>query len=401
MTEHLPVIIAGAGPTGLMARSCSAQGIPVIVFEAEPGLTHDLRAGSFHPPTLEMMAPYGVTARMHETGIQVRRWQIRDQPGDLVAEFDLGLLADITPYPYRLHLEQHRVTPIQLDLLRAEHGADVRFGHRVTGFTQDADRVPVHVESGDGPLTLDGSWLIAADGGRTSMREEPASNSRASPGRRSSSSSARPTTSARTAMPAMNCYIADPVELAPVQGAGRRTARALADRVPADPDATAETLLEPARVEAPCRRSRQARALRDPLQKHLPRASARRRRISASAACCSPGMPRISTIRSAPSGSTAVSTTPSISPTSSSRCAGARAGRDCSTAICGSAAPSASRRCSASRSATSASWKSATRPCSARGLRELIAVAGDPARARQHLLDTSMITGVRRGEQVQ
>ena len=82
-----------------------------MLLEAEPALTHDLRAGSFHPPTLDMMAPYGITARMQETGIQVRHWQIRDKPGDLIAEFDLDLLAADTPYPYRLHLEQHRLTP--------------------------------------------------------------------------------------------------------------------------------------------------------------------------------------------------------------------------------------------------------------------------------------------------
>src|SRR3972149_1181112 len=139
MSERRPVVIAGAGPTGLMcALALRAQGIPVVLFEVEPALTHDLRAGSFHPPTLEMMAPYGITDRMHETGIQVQRWQIRNRPGDLIAEFDLGLLADVTPYPYRLHLEQHRLTPIQLDILRAEGGAEIHFGHKVTGFTPSA-----------------------------------------------------------------------------------------------------------------------------------------------------------------------------------------------------------------------------------------------------------------------
>jgi 3-(3-hydroxy-phenyl)propionate hydroxylase len=117
-----------------------------------------------------MMAPYGVTARMHETGIAVRRWQIRDRRSDLIAEFDLGLLGDITPYPYRLHLEQHRVTPIQLDILRNETDAEVRFGHRVTGFTQDSERVQLQVEVDGDHLVLDGAWLIAADGGRSTIR---------------------------------------------------------------------------------------------------------------------------------------------------------------------------------------------------------------------------------------
>jgi 3-(3-hydroxy-phenyl)propionate hydroxylase len=167
----LPVIIAGAGPTGLMAALVLGKaGVPVILCEAEPGLTHDLRAGTFHPPTQEMMAPYGVTARMHETAIPVRRWQIRDRRSDLVAEFDLGLIADVTPYPYRLHIEQHRVTPIQLDILRAETDVDVRFSHRVVGFTQDDDRVRVEVEAGGKSMTIDGAWLIGADGGRSAVR---------------------------------------------------------------------------------------------------------------------------------------------------------------------------------------------------------------------------------------
>jgi 3-(3-hydroxy-phenyl)propionate hydroxylase len=167
----LPVIIAGAGPTGLMAALVLGKaGVPVILCEAEPALPHDLRAGTFHPPTQEMMAPYGVTARMHETAIPVRRWQIRDRRSDLVAEFDLGLIADVTPYPYRLHIEQHHVTPIQLDIIRAETAVDVRFGHRVTGFTQDADRVRVAVEENGQSLTIDGAWLIGADGGRSAVR---------------------------------------------------------------------------------------------------------------------------------------------------------------------------------------------------------------------------------------
>jgi 3-(3-hydroxy-phenyl)propionate hydroxylase len=171
MSETLPVIIAGAGPTGLMAALVLGKaGIPVILCEAEPGLTHDLRAGTFHPPTQEMMAPYGVTARMHETGIAVRRWQIRDRRSDLIAEFDLGLLADITPYPYRLHLEQHRVTPIQLDIIGKETQVDVRFGHRVTDFTQDSDRVQVQIEADGEHPVVDGAWLIAADGGRSTIR---------------------------------------------------------------------------------------------------------------------------------------------------------------------------------------------------------------------------------------
>jgi len=69
------VIVAGAGPVGLLtALALARQEVSVLVLEAEPGLTEDLRAGTFHPPSLEMMAPYGITAEMMKTAIQVPRW---------------------------------------------------------------------------------------------------------------------------------------------------------------------------------------------------------------------------------------------------------------------------------------------------------------------------------------
>ena len=173
-SDALPVVIAGAGPTGLMcALGLATRGVPVVVCEAEPALTHDLRAGSFHPPTLEMMAPYGITDRMHQSGIPVRRWQIRNRHGDQVAEFDLGLLSDVTSYPYRLHLEQHRLTPIQLDLLKQTGAAaSVRFRHRVVGFEQSSERVRVRVDADGEEAWLEASWLIGADGGRSIVRKE-------------------------------------------------------------------------------------------------------------------------------------------------------------------------------------------------------------------------------------
>jgi 3-(3-hydroxy-phenyl)propionate hydroxylase len=172
MPQRPPVVIAGAGPTGLMcALALASQGIPVVVCEAEASLTHDLRAGSYHPPTQDMMAKYGITQRMHGHALQVRHWQIRERQGSLTADFDLGVLADVTAYPYRLHLEQHRLTPIQLDILRRQTDARVYFGHRVTGFEQKGEKLKVRVESDGIPGTFEASWLIGADGGRSTVRK--------------------------------------------------------------------------------------------------------------------------------------------------------------------------------------------------------------------------------------
>ena len=250
MSEKLPVVIAGAGPTGLMcALVLARRGVPVVVCEAEPSLTHDLRAGTFHPPTQEMMAPYGITARMHEQGLQVRRWQIRSRRGGAVAEFDLGVLADVTPFPYRLHLEQHRLTPIQLDCLRRQPSAEVHFGHRITGFEQREDSVLVKFESEGIPGKLEASWLVAADGGRSTVRKLLAVEFEGFTWPEQFLVVSTPYDLGRHGF-TLNAYVADPVEWAAVfkmPDAGPPGLWRLA--FPCDPGLPDDALLEPSSVQ--------------------------------------------------------------------------------------------------------------------------------------------------------
>ena len=251
MSEKLPVVIAGAGPTGLMcAVALARRCVPVVVCEAEPSLTHDLRAGTFHPPTQEMMAPYGITGRMHEHGLQVRRWQIRSRRGGLVAEFDLGLLADETPYPYRLHLEQHRLTPIELDILRKEPAAEVHFLHRIIGFEHKADSVVARFESEGIPGKLEASWLIGADGGRSTIRRLLAVEFEGFTWPEQFLVVSTPYDLARHGF-TMNAYVADPIEWAAVfkmPDSGPPGLWRLA--FPCDPGLPEDTLLDPRGVQA-------------------------------------------------------------------------------------------------------------------------------------------------------
>lgn len=248
--ERLPVVIAGAGPTGLMcALVLAREGVPVEVCEAEPTLTHDLRAGSFHPPTQEMMAPYGITDRMHESGLKVRRWQIRERRGGRIAEFDLGLLSDVTRYPYRLHLEQHRLTPIQLDILRKQAHAHVHFGNRVTGFEQKRDCVLVRIESDGVPGAVKASWLVGADGGRSTIRKVLPVEFEGFTWPEQFLVVSTPYDFAQHGF-AMNAYIADPVEWAAVfklPDSGPPGLWRIA--FPCDPSEPDDVLLDPRNVE--------------------------------------------------------------------------------------------------------------------------------------------------------
>ncbi len=164
----LPVIVAGAGPTGLAtALSLGLAGVDVVLVEREPGLTVDLRAGSFHPPTTDMLVKLGCTA-MLDKGIKVPHWQIRDRVDGIVAEFDLGLIADETPYPFRLHLEQHRLTPMLLEQIRARTpNVSVRFGNGLKSVEDCGSHVVVTLDDGS---RVDGAFVVGCEGARSIVR---------------------------------------------------------------------------------------------------------------------------------------------------------------------------------------------------------------------------------------
>ena len=172
MSSQDNVIIAGAGPVGLSTALCLAdRGVPVTAFETLPALHTELRAGTLHPPTLDMLAPYGVTDKMLQQGIVVRKWQLRDRREGLLAEFDLGLIKDDTAFPYRLHLEQHKLTPILLEAVEGMAGFEIQFSSTVTAATQDADGVSVTIEGAEGPRTVRGAYLIGAEGAHSVVRK--------------------------------------------------------------------------------------------------------------------------------------------------------------------------------------------------------------------------------------
>ncbi len=97
------VIIAGGGPVGLIAAlALGKQDIPVLLLEREDDLPIDLRASTFHPPTLDMLDAFELTERLIEHGLIASTWQIRDRESGPVATFDMALLEGDTQHPYRV-----------------------------------------------------------------------------------------------------------------------------------------------------------------------------------------------------------------------------------------------------------------------------------------------------------
>lgn len=166
-----PVIIAGAGPVGLTAaRLLQERGIPFLVLEADAELADDLRASTFHPPTLDMLDRLGAAEPLIAQGLISPTWQIRMHPDGERALFDLGVIADDTDHPYRLQCKQSTLCRI-LKAQITERGGTVHMGMKLVAAEQDGDGVRVTAEDGDGEThQFAGSFLIGADGGRSSVR---------------------------------------------------------------------------------------------------------------------------------------------------------------------------------------------------------------------------------------
>ena len=165
------IIIVGAGPVGLTAAlAIGRRGIPAVVLAAEPELVMELRGSTFHPPTLDLLDEFGVVPRMIEVGLKAPTWQFRDRETGPVATFDLALLAGDTNHPYRVQCEQWKLMRLLEAELKKLPGADVRFGHEVTGVRQDGDGVTVTANTANGPAEITGRYVIAADGARSAVR---------------------------------------------------------------------------------------------------------------------------------------------------------------------------------------------------------------------------------------
>jgi len=171
MNRQPEVVIAGAGPVGLTAALLLGhKGISVALLEAEAALSQELRASTFHPPTLDMLAPCGITARMIEAGVVSPVWQIRLHPSGERAVFDLAALNGETEHPYRLQCEQAKYCQFVLAEIEKLPGVTAHFSTAVTGLEQSDDAVRVEAASPGGEQAFAAAYVIGADGARSAVR---------------------------------------------------------------------------------------------------------------------------------------------------------------------------------------------------------------------------------------
>jgi 2-polyprenyl-6-methoxyphenol hydroxylase-like FAD-dependent oxidoreductase len=161
MTEHA-VVIAGAGPTGLMlAGELALAGVDVAVVERRPDqYLPGSRAGGFQARTIEVLDQRGIADRFLAEG------QVAQVAGFAMIRLDISDFP--TRHPYGLGLWQRHIERILAGWV-AELKVRIHYGTEVTGFAQDDAGVEVGLSDG---RRFRAQYLVGCDGGRSLVRKE-------------------------------------------------------------------------------------------------------------------------------------------------------------------------------------------------------------------------------------
>lgn len=161
------MLIVGGGPVGLtLAWRLICAGFDARVYEADPGISDQLRASTFHPPTLDMLQSEGITAQLLEHGRVTPTWQVRIHESGEKVQFDLAVLAGLTGHPYRLQCHQKVLSDALCQRLSAA-GVPPNFLKTVVAVGQDKQAAWIDLEDGQ---RLYGAFVVGCDGARSVVR---------------------------------------------------------------------------------------------------------------------------------------------------------------------------------------------------------------------------------------
>jgi len=166
------VAIIGAGPVGCVAAYYLAQhGISVVLTEVGPDCAQDLRASTFHPPTLEMLDTLGITDELIEKGLKAPKYHWRERKTGEVFEFDLSEISDATRFPFRVQCEQFHLARMLAEKLEKTPHAEVLFNHRMLHYVEHDDKVEISLETPYAVEKVEAEYLIGADGAGSIVRK--------------------------------------------------------------------------------------------------------------------------------------------------------------------------------------------------------------------------------------
>lgn len=174
MADRHDVIIAGAGPVGLIAAlKMAREGIEVLVVDKLSSVITAPRALGYQWPSPRILEDIGVLDEAIEAGLVKTDLEFRRPATGQVSIVSLTCLEpkEGEPAPYDLALGQDVLANIIVAHLEKFDNAQLRWNCEVTGVEQDDNEVRVSLATEQGPQIVRGSWLIGADGSRSEVRD--------------------------------------------------------------------------------------------------------------------------------------------------------------------------------------------------------------------------------------
>ena len=166
-----PVVVVGGGPVGLCtALGLAKHGVPVVLIEADDSVCFGSRAICISRRSLEIIQRLGALPGFLATGLPWTggRSFYRDQQ---VLHFTMPQ-DELQKLPPMLNLAQYSIEQHLLDAAQARPDLiDIRWQTRLTALDQHADGLRLGLDTPLGGYQLDADWLVAADGGRSFVRD--------------------------------------------------------------------------------------------------------------------------------------------------------------------------------------------------------------------------------------
>jgi 2-polyprenyl-6-methoxyphenol hydroxylase-like FAD-dependent oxidoreductase len=164
-----PVLIIGAGPSGLFAAVELARlGVPARVIERESHPPRQARATALQPGTLEILGQAGLMDDFLASSMHLHFARVFNPALAPVAE--MAFTGTDSPWGFQCSLPQWRTEEILAARL-ADLGGAVERGTEVVSVRPEASRVLVDLRRADGtPETAEASWVIGAGGAHSLTR---------------------------------------------------------------------------------------------------------------------------------------------------------------------------------------------------------------------------------------